>query len=159
MRTNQDEPMLRRIENLFNRILSDNDSQKLGAHDIEIASAALLVHCAKADGEQSLEEMTHLRSLLSERFELSKDEIESVIEAGEARERDAIDLHRFTRVLHENLDRDERIQMVRMLWEIADADGRIDHDEQQMVSLTARLLDVQVHDAVAARRAVQAERR
>jgi uncharacterized tellurite resistance protein B-like protein len=47
--------------------------------------------------------------------------------------------------------------MVQLLWEIADADGLIDSDERRMVSLTAQLLDVEVHDAVAARQAAQAK--
>jgi hypothetical protein len=36
--------------------------------------------------------------------------------------------------------------------------GRIDSDERWMVSLTAQLLDVEVHDAVAARHAAQAKK-
>lgn len=150
--------MLRKIEILINRILTEASQPKLDAHEIEIASAALLVHCAKADGHQSAEETAHLKTILGARFDLSTEEIESVIEAAQLREQEAIDLHRFTRVLHQNLDRSERIEMVRLLWEIADVDGRIDNDEQRMVPLTARLLDVEVHDAVAARQAVQANR-
>ncbi len=92
-------------------------------------------------------------------MDLTPAEIDSVVEAAEARLRDAIDLHRFTRVLHRSLDRDARIHMVQLLWEIADADGRIDSDEWRMVSLTAQLLDVEVHDAVAARHAAQEKRR
>jgi uncharacterized tellurite resistance protein B-like protein len=147
--------MLRKIEVFFNRILNEGPNKKLDAREIEIATAALLAHCAKADGEQSAEEAAHLRTVLGEHFDLSRAEINSVIEAAEARERDAIDLHQFTRVLHRSLDRTARIHMVRLLWEIADADGHIDTDERRMVSLTAQLLDVEVHDAVAARQAAQ----
>ena len=149
--------MLRKIEVFFNRLLNEGATKKLDDREIEIASAALLAHCAKVDGEQSAEEAVHLRTVLGERFDLSRAEIDSVIEAAEARERDAIDLHQFTRVLHRSLDRAARIHMVRLLWEIADADGRIDSDERRMVSLTAQLLDVEVHDAVAARQAAQAK--
>jgi uncharacterized tellurite resistance protein B-like protein len=149
--------MLRKIEVFFNRLLNEGSTKTLDDREIEIASAALLAHCAKADGEQSAEEAVHLRTVLGERFGLSPAEIDSVIEAAEARERDAIDLHQFTRVLHRSLDRAARIDMVRLLWEIADADGRIDSDERRMVSLTAQLLDVEVHDAVAARQAAQAK--
>jgi uncharacterized tellurite resistance protein B-like protein len=152
-----DEPMLRKIEVFFNRLLNEGDSQKLDTHEIQIASAALLAHCAKADGEQSPEETAHLKTVLGEKFDLTGAEVDSVIEAAEAREREAIDLHRFTRVLHRSLDRDARIHMVQLLWEIADADGLIDSDERRMVSLTAQLLDVEVHDAVAARQAAQAK--
>jgi uncharacterized tellurite resistance protein B-like protein len=151
--------MLRKMEIFFNRILNEGENKKLDTHEVEIASAALLAHCAKADGEQSALETAHLKAVLGERFNLTPSEIDSVIEAAEARVRDAIDLHRFTRVLHRNLDRDARIHMVQLLWEIADADGRIDSDERRMVSLTAQLLDVEVHDAVAARHAAQGKRR
>jgi uncharacterized tellurite resistance protein B-like protein len=150
--------MLRKIDVFFNRLLNEGQNKMLDAREIEIASAALLAHCAKADGEQSTEEAAHLKKVLGERFDLTLAEIDSVIEAAEVRQRDAIDLHQFTRVLHQRLDRDARIHMVRLLWEIADADGRIDSDERRMVSLTAQLLDVEVHDAVAARHAVQAKR-
>jgi uncharacterized tellurite resistance protein B-like protein len=149
--------MLRKIEVFFNRLLSEAESKKLDDHEIQIASAALLAHCAKVDGVQSAEETAHLRTVLAEKFELSGAEVDSVMEVAEARERDAIDLHRFTRVLHKNLDREARIHMVQLLWEIADADGLIDSDERRMVSLTAQLLDVEVHDAVAARQAAQAK--
>jgi uncharacterized tellurite resistance protein B-like protein len=151
--------MLRKIEMLFNRILNEGENRKLDVHEVQIASAALLAHCAKADGEQSAEETAHLKTVIAQRFDLTPSEVDSVIEAAEARVRDAIDLHRFTRVLHRSLDRDARIHMVQLLWEIADADGRIDSDERRMVSLTAQLLDVEVHDAVAARHAAQAKKR
>ncbi len=151
-----DENMLRKIEVFFNRLLNEGENKTLDPREIEIASAALLAHCAKVDGEQSAEEAAHLRAVLGERFDLTGAEVDSVLEAAEARERDAIDLHRFTRVLHRSLDRDARIHLVQLLWEIADADGLIDSDERRMVSLTAQLLDVEVHDAVAARQAAQA---
>jgi uncharacterized tellurite resistance protein B-like protein len=151
--------MLRKIEVLFNRLLNEGDTKKLDDHEIQIASAALLTHLAKLDGEQSAEETVHLRTVLGEKFDLTGAEVDSVIEAAEARERDAIDLHRFTRVLHRSLDRDARIHLVQLLWEIADADGLIDSDERRMVSLTAQLLDVEVNDAVAARHAAQAKNR
>jgi uncharacterized tellurite resistance protein B-like protein len=150
--------MLRKIEVFFNRIMNEGENKKLDAREIEIASAALLAHCAKADGEQSAKETAHLKTVLGQRFDLTQEEIDSVIEVAEARERDAIDLHQFTRVLHRSLDRDARIHMVQLLWEIADADGQIDSDERRMVSLTAQLLDVEVHDAVAARQAAQAKK-
>lgn len=151
--------MLRKIELFLERVLNEAGSQRLEPHNIEIATAVLLAHCAKADGSQTPEETASLRSILAKRFNLSADEIESVIEMAQEHEREATDLHRFTRVLHQALDRDARIHMIQLLWEIADADGTIDHDERRMVSLTARLLDVEVHDAVAARLAAQARAR
>lgn len=151
--------MLREIENFFSRLIKEDEKEGLSTRECQIASAALLVHCAMADGKRSSEETEHLKSVLSEHFSLSESEVDSVIAIAAAQEREAVDLHRFTRVLHKRLDRDGRIRMVRHLWEIADADGRIDNDERSMVALTAKLLDVEVHDLVAARQAAETKRR
>ena len=147
--------MLREIEKFFSHLLNEDAKETLLEREFEIACAALLVHCAMADGERSAEETKRITSVLGSHFRLSRDEVDSVIEVAVAQEREAVDLHRFTRVLHKHLDREERIRMVQLLWEIADTDGRINSEEQRMVSLKAKLLDVEVHDAVAARQAAK----
>lgn len=93
--------------------------------------------------------------ILTGELELSEVEAASVRELAAAREREAIDIHRFTRVLHAKLDREERKRVIGWLWQIAQADGTIDSDESNTVDLAARLLDVEVHDRVALKQAAQ----
>jgi uncharacterized tellurite resistance protein B-like protein len=151
--------MLLKIEQFLIDLVSEKEPRKLDEVQLRIASAALLVHCARADGHQSSDEKTRLRTLMKERFDLPSEEIEAIIATAEQQEREAIDLHRFTRILHKHLDRDECKRMVQLLWEMADADGKIDNDERQIVSLTAHLLGVEVQDSVAARQAAVAKRK
>jgi uncharacterized tellurite resistance protein B-like protein len=150
--------MLQKIERFLVELVSEKGTRTLDEEELRIASAALLVHCAKADGHQSAEENVKLRSLMKEQFDLRSDQIETIIATAEQQEQEAVDLHRFTRVLHKQLDRDECKRMVQLLWEMADADGKIDSDERHIVSLTAHLLGIEVHDSVAARQAAIAKR-
>ena len=149
--------MLRDIERFLNDLFDANaDGQETaGPEELRVATAALLVHCAKADGDKTADEDVRLRSILRDEFGLSDTDIGQVIAAAEAQERDAVDLHKFTRILHRNLDRDGRMKVVGQLWEIAHADGTIDAAERTMVSLAAQLLDVEIRDSVALRRTAE----
>ncbi|MGI9523378.1 MAG: TerB family tellurite resistance protein, partial [Hyphomicrobiaceae bacterium] len=145
--------MLESIESFLNDLFDGGDRVALDDDQVRIASAALLVHCARSDGRQSASEEGRLRTILSSHFALSDAEADQVVTTAAAQERDAVDIHRFTRVLHQRLDRVGRQQMIGWLWEVAQADGSIGPDEHRMVSLAAQLLDVETRDSVALRQA------
>ncbi len=96
-----------------------------------------------------------MRAVLAERYSLSAEDVRALIDDAEQRAANAGDLHKFTWVLHQNLDRDGRLEVVRLLWEIGHADDNIDHDERAAVNLVASMLDVELADAVALRRRVE----
>jgi len=148
--------MIASIENFLNSLLGNAPVSEIDAPELSVACAALLVHCATADGVHSPAEDRKLRDILSRVFDLSDADADAVIETATRQQQNAVDLHRFTRVLHKHLDRDGRKRMVRLLWEMANADGKIDSDERALVSLAAQLLDVEGHDAVALRQTVLA---
>lgn len=145
--------MLRTIESFLGDLFDNKPAQITDEEELRVACAALLVHCANADGERSPMEDAELRRILHAGYGLSDGDIERILQMAEARERDAIDLHRFTRVLHRRLDRDGRQQMVKWLWQVANADGTIDRAERNTVALAAQLLDVEVRDSVSLRQA------
>lgn len=146
--------MLRQFQTLIDDILGAAQAATLDEEEVPIACAALLVHCAKADGHRSSEEDAKLRELLAAHYGLSSGDTQALIDEAERREAQASDVHRFTRVLHEALDRDGRLAVVRLLWEISHADNSIDHDERTIVNLVASLLHVELADVVALRRHV-----
>ena len=146
--------MFKKIEALIKEALKAEAPEDLDRHDVKLASAALLIHCAKSDGVKSADEDQLLSDILMQRFELSPAETQSLLDEAEAREADAVDAYGFARVLHKNLDRDERLEFVRLLWQLTHADNTIDHNEQSTVMLVAHLLHVEVHEAVALRQSV-----
>lgn len=147
--------MLKQFKALLDDVLSDRKPTGLSEEEVQIACASLMVHCALADGHKSEVEDAKLRAVLAERYSLSPADVRALIDDAEQRAADAGDLHKFTWVLHQNLDRDGRLEVVRLLWEIGHADENIDHDERAAVNLVASMLDVELADAVALRRRVE----
>ncbi|MFY0615778.1 MAG: TerB family tellurite resistance protein [Hyphomicrobiaceae bacterium] len=147
--------MLKHFKSLIDDVLGDQKPTGLSAEEVQIACAALLVHCANADGHRSDVEDSKLRAVLADRYSLPPEDVGALIDDAEQRVADAGDLHKFTWVLHQNLDRDGRLEVVRLLWEISHADDNIDHDERAAVNLVASMLDVELADAVALRRRVE----
>lgn len=147
--------MLETINTFIAKLLGGDPPERLDDEEVRVASAALLVHCAKVDGHQSSEESATLREILMARYGLSEGQVDDLVAEAERRETQAVDVHRFTRVLHRHLDREGRQEIVRLLWEVSHADRNIDHDERRLVTLVAGLLDVEIHDAVALRRSVE----
>lgn len=146
--------MIASIENFLNGLIGNPPAEQLDERELNVACAALLVHCARADGEQCGIEADKLREILSNSFDLSGADADAVIETATAQQEKAVDLHRFTRVIHKSMDREGRLRVVRLLWEMANADGTIGPEERNLVSVMAQLLDVEGHDAVALRQAV-----
>lgn len=147
--------MLKHFKALIDDVLADNKPTGLSDDEVQLACAALLVHCAWADGDKSDAEDAKLREILGERYGLDRADTDTLIADAEQRVADTGDLHKFTWVLHQHLDRDGRLEVVRLLWEIGHADANIDHDERAAVNLVASLLDVEIADAVALRRRVE----
>ncbi len=147
--------MLQKIQGFLADLLGEEPPGSIGVDEVRIACAALLMHCARADGYQSPAETAKLRDILIGQYGLSDGEVDELVAEAEKREADAVDVHKFTRVLHRNLDRGGRQDIVRFLWEISHADELIDHDERRLVTLVAGLLDVEIHEAVQIRRDVE----
>ncbi|CFX12961.1 conserved protein of unknown function [Candidatus Filomicrobium marinum] len=149
--------MIASIENFLNGLIGNQTVEQLDERELNVACAALLVHCAKVDGEQCRIEDKKIREILSNSFDLSGSDVDAVIETATAQQENAVDLHRFTRVIHKSMDREGRLRVVRLLWEMANADGTIGPEERNLVSVMAQLLDVEGHDAVALRQDVLAQ--
>ena len=56
------------------------------------------------------------------------------------------DIQQFTRKLNENLDYDEKLEIIEMMWKIIIADGRIDDYENSLIRKISGLLYVQDSD-------------
>jgi uncharacterized tellurite resistance protein B-like protein len=82
--------------------------------------------------------------------------VRELFEDSADRERDAVDLYRFTSVLCRELDQDGRKRVVEMLWEVVLADGQVDEFESNLVWRVAELIGVSTRDRVTLRKQVEA---
>lgn len=138
--------------------LSDRKSEdRLGVDETQLATAALLFHAIAIDGTVSENEMGRLKPLLMTHFELSEPELNRLLTLAEQREREAIDIYRFTSVLRDRLSLEEKRQIIAMMWRLVFADGELEALEDNLIWRTAELLAVPTRDRMELKQMVRAE--
>lgn len=106
------------------------------------ATAALMIEISRSDADIAESEKAKITALVQASFNMDEEEIESLIaDAGDAVE-NAVSLVDFSRVLVDQLDTEERGQVVDKLWQVALADGSIDRYEDYYIRKIADLLYV-----------------
>ncbi|HXL68777.1 MAG TPA: TerB family tellurite resistance protein [Xanthobacteraceae bacterium] len=126
--------------------------------DYRLAAAALLVHVATLDQDFDDEERTKIKETLVDRFELKRDEADTLVAAALEADRKAVDLYHFTSVLNHALDDDGRKRIIEMMFEVAYVDGKLSEFEDNVVWRASELLNVSPRERVELRRRVRDER-
>lgn len=135
----------------FRALIEGEDAPDLAEGELRRAIAVLLVRALMVDGEETIDETMKLVDVLKARFDLSDAEASDLVKAAKVTEKDATDLFRFTNVVTEQLDRDGRIGVLEMMFEIVAADGKVDVFEENLMSRAATLLRLPDHFRAAVR--------
>jgi uncharacterized tellurite resistance protein B-like protein len=143
--------MIGRVKALFG--LDENTAGSLDPEDeLRHAAAVILVEAALVDGFAADEELAEVKTLIEARFELSPEAADTLIGQARAVAESATDYERFTRVLKERFDAEERVGMMQMLWQVLLADGVLDAYEDSLARRIAALLHVTDRDRALAKR-------
>jgi uncharacterized tellurite resistance protein B-like protein len=126
------------------RMFSKSD-EPVAHREPRLAVAALLVHLAAVDGTVSEGERKAVRLTLQDYYGLDEGEVESLMAEATRRDAEAVDFYQFTSAL-KSLDPNERIEVVRMMWQVVFADKRNDELEDNMVWRIAELIGVSARD-------------
>ncbi|WP_417769318.1 TerB family tellurite resistance protein [Stappia sp.] len=125
--------------------------------DHRLAAAALLVHIVSVDGVVDEAERAALTEVLKQNYQLTPDMTAELIQAATRRDNEAVDLYGFTSVLKRNLEIEERLKVLEMMWELVYADGTVHEFEDNTVWRVAELLGISSRDRLALRRKVAGE--
>jgi uncharacterized tellurite resistance protein B-like protein len=134
--------------------IGEKPASRFSEADYRLAAAALLIHVMSVDGQETGDEQDKLLELLKRQFSLDDDAAEELIAAATSADREAVDLYGFTSVINRSLDEDGRRRIVRMMWEMVYADGRMNEFEDNIVWRASDLLGVSQRDRVEMRREV-----
>ena len=113
-----------------------------------------MYHIIDADGVREAGEADALRRTIAEAYQLSGDELDRILVAGETAERDAVDLYAFTSVINRHLDQPARQELMTLLWEMVYADGERHELEDNLVWRVSELVGIDGPERVALRRRV-----
>jgi len=127
------------------------DQGKRAAHDIRLAVCALFLEMANIDGEFSGSEREHVMALLKRQYDLPEEYALELVEASKNELEGSIDLWQFTNLVNQNYSREEKIQVIEMVWEIIYADGKLNQHEDYLVHKLAKLLRLAHKDLIDAK--------
>ena len=121
---------------------ADGDESTSRQHALDLATAVLMVQVARADYRFEESEFDALLSLIERHLELDPEEASELANKAGEKAEEAIDVHQFTKKLHEHLSETDKARVVSMLWRVAYADGRLDKFEDSLVLKISDLLYV-----------------
>ncbi|MEJ2376095.1 MAG: TerB family tellurite resistance protein [Pseudolabrys sp.] len=152
--------MFESFRKMFSELSGDEGKHpaRYDENDYRLAAAALLVHAAGIDGSTSEVELHKLHGVLMQRFQLSDEETDELVQAATEAEQEAIDLYKFTARLNRALNEQGRARVVEMLWQIVCADGVITEFEDNLIWRAADLLGISRTERIALRERVMTQR-
>ncbi|HEU4522001.1 MAG TPA: TerB family tellurite resistance protein [Thermoanaerobaculia bacterium] len=139
--------------------LAPSPSQTQPSHEerLRLATAAVLLDIAYADGSFTPAEGGNVVDFLQRTFALGTDDARELIEAAAEIRDHTIDHFAMTNYIRKNVALDERIEIVKTMWRTAYADGRLSEHENYLVRKLADLLGLEHHVMIDAKVSVLRE--
>ena len=150
---------LEALRAFFSSGASAKDSRALQPDPVVVAACALLLEIAHADEVFQPEERERIVRHIRNEMGVADSDIQNVLTLAEAQRRDSVDLYHFTRLVAENLSRDERLKLVEAIWGVVYADGSLTESESHLARRIAELLGFQHPEVQKAKESVAARRR
>ncbi|MBA6336756.1 MULTISPECIES: TerB family tellurite resistance protein [unclassified Colwellia] len=138
--------MLTKISSFFQNLaddLTDNNTKKNSDEvTIELACAVLLCEVMRADGHFDQKEQAKLAVLLVEQFHLNEEEVKQIIDQALIQSEQATDFYRYTSKINKHFSIEQRISIVKQLWNMAYADGELASIEEHVIRKIGDLLQL-----------------
>ncbi len=156
------------FENL-KKILSNGSSEKykeenidksdLHKKQLQIATAAIFIEMAKADGEFSDDERDLIIQSLKKRFNLNEQDIHELIELSKAKLDESISLYEFSKTINEHFTTDDKIVLLKNLWRMIYADKKLNRYEDHLIKMIGGMLQMEHKKIINAKMLIRKELR
>lgn len=122
---------------------------------LALATAAILLEMAHADSEFGSVDKQNILDLLREYFDLSEGDSAQLMVLAEAERQDSLDIWQFTNLINQHYGKDEKRDLLEILWRIIYADGKVGMHEDYLIRKLNNLLNMDHSDMIAAKFRVQ----
>ena len=141
--------MIKKLSDLisnFSKKTENEDIQDIS--DLDNACAALLVEIAFADKNFDESEQDSLKKSLMECYKISEEEINEIIEDAEITVKESTSLYGYTRIVNDEFEYTDKLDLLRNMWKIAYADGNLDKYEEHLIRKTSDLIHISHSDYI-----------
>ena len=116
--------------------------------EIELTASVLAYEIARSDGEiddNELEVLMEEIKVISKK--VNKDEAE-ILEIIEKYSKDSVSFYEFVEDINNDYTKDEKLSLLKFMWKIAYADGKLDVDEERLIRRLADLIKIKDMDVL-----------
>lgn len=138
--------------------LADSDGgakNEFSPDDPRLCAAALMYYVIHADGVLREVEIERLEVFVRTENEVDGAELRKLLRAAKLACDEAVDLFRFTSSLMRSLDKEQRLRLIELLWELVYSDGVRHELEDNVVWRISELLGIDSRERVSLRQRVQ----
>ena len=113
--------------------------EKSKDNSIQKSICSLMIEVAYADNQLDESELKVMANSLS-KLDIQEGEIQEIVDATLAKSKESISFYEHTRILNDQLDYDQKKEVLNSVWAIAFADGEMDKHEEHLIRRIADLL-------------------
>ena len=124
------------FKNLFKTEDSEAESKD---NSIQKSICSLMIEVAYADNQLDESELKAMANSLS-KLDIQQEEIREIVNETLAKSKESISFYEHTRILNDQLDYDQKKEVLNSVWSIAFADGQMNKHEEHLIRRIADLL-------------------
>jgi uncharacterized tellurite resistance protein B-like protein len=128
--------------NFFKKITSNDDLEQDSSFDIELVAYALAYEVAIADGAIDDDELARIKlglENISVKLTQSTEELFQVIEE---HTQNSISFYEFVEDINSNFNKEQKLALIKLLWETAYADNVLEVNEERLIRRVADLIRI-----------------
>ena len=146
---------------IFTEILqkiSSSKESKLKHQDFDLfhdemmlSTCILLLEVSKSDDSYDDIERDKIITILAKKFKLDDKQTAILIQLADQKNQEMISLYDWTSIINEKYSYDSKKELIKLLWDVAYADGRIDKYEDYTIRKISELIYVRHSDFIKAK--------
>jgi|TARA_S200000501_G_C20453269_1_gene581829 uncharacterized tellurite resistance protein B-like protein len=146
---------LKKILKILDGFVSSTDNiieeDILSFDEMTLATCVLLIEVSLSDDSYDDEEKNKIIGILKNKFNLDDSQINILMELADKKNKEMISLYDWTSKINEIYSYEQKKELIKLLWDVAFADGRIDKYEDYTIRKIADLIYVRHEDFMKAK--------
>jgi len=109
---------------------------------LKVATSVILLEAATADSHFSQEEQDKIVEILKSRFQMDDESVKELIDESKQERKESTDLWHFTNLINDNLNNEEKYNLMEEVWEVIYSDGTLDKFENYIAHKLLNMLNL-----------------
>ena len=130
------------------KITLDEGAYEDKDRSLRLACTVMMFEVLRADTKSHPEEIKKIRQHVVQAFDLGEDEAEKLMQQAQHETEHAVSLHDVVRAVNDTYQAEDKRNLLRMLWDVAYADGELDKYEEHTIRKLADWLYVPHRDFI-----------